>query len=707
MDITEDQSVENFQTVGLADDAKETVVEALHPLVQEVQARFEQAKRGRKSHEERWSRAYSNYRAEYGKEVAFTESEKSKVFIKATKTKTLAAYGQVLEVLFADGKIPITIEPTPVPEGIADTVHIDVEDAQESGEQPSQEPEVIFGYAGDGQDSSQISLSDRIGSYLSRQFRGAKVKEGPGVAPSHLTLEPAKVAAKKMERKVHDQFVECDLASVVRKSAWEQVCLGTGVVKGPFAFENEYPRWDEQGNYIPVKRTVPKADHVSVWNFYPDPEAYTLSDCDFTVERHKMTKTMLRNLRRRPFFRKSAIEEAIMDGPNYLSEWWEPEIDENSETGATSESRWEVLEYWGVLDREFVEEELSQDLPEDLYDADEVQVNVWTCGHHLLRVVLNPFKPRRLPYQVFSYEMNPYSIFGVGVPENMEDCQTLMNGFTRLAIDNAVLAGNMMLEVDETNLAPGQSMKIEPGKIWRRVAGAPGQAVFGTKFPNTANENMMMFDKFRQIADDATGLPSYSHGQTGVTGTTRTASGMSMLMGAASLSIKTVVKNIDDYLLKPLGEAFYRFNMQFDFDPEIRGDLSVYARGTSSLMQREVKSQRIMQFIQIASSPVTAAYPNFEYLMKEAAKTLDLDPEKAVNDPKAAQVQAALMGQMGAVKGAPPSVQGPSMNDPTGTGGGMIGGAGQAFPGDPQFTGNDQGGGQQPQSPQMGGMNVQ
>ena len=41
-------------------------------------------------------------------------------------------------------------------------------------------------------------------------------------------------------------------------------------------------------------------------------------------------------------------------------------------------------------------------------------------------------------------------------------------------------------------------------------------------------------------------------------------------------------------LLRPLGEGFFRFNMQFDFDPEIKGDLEVKARGTESLMANEV-----------------------------------------------------------------------------------------------------------------------
>ena len=38
--------------------------------------------------EERWLRAYKNYRGLYGSDVQFTEAEKSRIFIKVTKTKT-------------------------------------------------------------------------------------------------------------------------------------------------------------------------------------------------------------------------------------------------------------------------------------------------------------------------------------------------------------------------------------------------------------------------------------------------------------------------------------------------------------------------------------------------------------------------------------------------------------------------------------------
>ena len=164
-------------------------------------------------------------------------------------------------------------------------------------------------------------------------------------------------------------------------------------------------------------------------------------------------------------------------------------------------------------------------------------------------MVLNPFKPAKIPYMAAPYELNPYSFFGVGIAENMDDTQTLMNGFMRMAVDNAVLSGNLLIEIDETNLVPGQDLSVYPGKVFRRQGGAPGQAIFGTKFPNVSNENMQLFDKARQLADESNRIPSFAHGQTGVSGVGRTASGISMLMNAAAGSIKTVIKNVDDYLL--------------------------------------------------------------------------------------------------------------------------------------------------------------
>jgi hypothetical protein len=300
---------------------------------------------------------------------------------------------------------------------------------------------------------------------------------------------------------------------------------------------------------------------------------------------------------------------------------------------------------------------------------------------------------------VCPYELNPYQFFGIGVPENMEDSQQIMNGHARMAIDNLALSGNLVFDVDETQLVPGQDMKIFPGKIFRRQSGQPGTSINAIKFPNNTQENMMMFDRFRQLADEATGIPSYSHGTTGVQSTTRTAAGMSMLMGAAALSIKTVIKNVDDYLLKPLGENLFHWNMQFNADiPIIKGDLEIKARGTSSLMQKEVRSQRLMTFMQTAANPALAPFVRWHTCLKEIAKALDIDPDQLINDPEKAAIYAQIMGMvngnqnnttpageqnpMETVGKVPP---GASITDPTGNGGGNIGVGNIPMPGEAGF----------------------
>ena len=274
-----------------------------------------------------------------------------------------------------------------------------------------------------------------------------------------------------------------------------------------------------------------------------------------------------------------------------------------------------------------------------------------------------------------------------------------------MAIDNLALSGSLVFDVDETALVGGQSMEIYPGKVFRRQAGVPGTAINGLKFPNTSQENMMMFDKFRQLADEQTGIPSYSHGQTGVQSMTRTASGMSMLLGAASLNIKTVIKNLDDFLLKPLGEAYFQWNMQFlEGKLDVQGDLEVKATGTNSLMQKEVRSQRLTTFLQTVQNPAVAPFVKINKLISELAYSLDLDPDELLNDPEEAAIMAQIIGMqnagqntgaeagptgqesggMGAAEGVPPGAQ---ELGATGTGGGNIGIGGVPQPGEGEFAG--------------------
>jgi hypothetical protein len=668
-----------------------------------IMEKYNRADDYRQQDEQRWLRSYRNYRGLYSPDVQFTEAEKSRVFIKVTKTKTLAAYGQIVDVLFAAQKFPLSVDPTELPEGVVADVNFDPKEPEQLRESELNEPVSPYGYPGDDRDlpagATAKTLTESLGP-LKNKFEGVEgVREGTGKTPTAITFSPAMIAAKMMQKKIHDQLEESGASKHLRSTAFEMALFGTGVMKGPFAIDKEYPSWDEEGQYTPTIKTIPQVSHVSVWNFYPDPDATNMDEAQYVIERHKMSRSQMRNLKRRPFFRGNVIDEAIQLGENYTKEYWEDDLSDYSPDHGVE--RFEVLEYWGMVDVEMLLDQ-GVDIPDELSEVDELQANVWICNGKLLRMVLNPFKPARIPYMAAPYELNPYSFFGVGIAENMDDTQTLMNGFMRMAVDNAVLSGNLILEVDETNLVPGQDMSVYPGKVFRRQGGAPGQAIFGTKFPNVSGENLQLFDKARVLADESTGFPSFAHGQTGVSGVGRTASGISMLMGAAQGGIKSVIKNVDDYLLRPLGEGLFRFNMQFDFDPKIKGDLEVKARGTESLMANEVRSQRLMQFMQISSSPALAPFAKFQYIIREIAKSLELDPDKVTNNMDEAAIQAELMKgfqQPAEGQGAP---AGANPADPTGAGGGNIGTGQVPTPQEQGFSGNAEGQGA-PQQAQAAG----
>ena len=142
--------------------------------------------------------------------------------------------------------------------------------------------------------------------------------------------------------------------------------------------------------------------------------------------------------------------------------------------------------------------------------------------------------------------------------------------------------------------------------------------------------------------------------------------------------------------------------MQFDYDPDIKGDLEVKAQGTESLMANEVRSQRLMQFLQVASNPALAPFAKMDYIIREIAKAMDLDPNKVTNSLQDAAIQAEIFKMFQQQQPAPqqqqapqgpegegqPAPAGADAQDTTGAGGGQIGTGTAPAPGEEGFTGN-------------------
>ena len=671
-----------------------------------VKAKFEDAENGRRSHELKWLQSYKNFKGIYDSTTQYRDSERSKVFIKITKTKVLAAYGQIVDILFTNKKFPLVVEPTPMPEGIEEFAHM------KTPLDENQQPSDPYGFEGDGRElppgAMQASEPHKLGTY------GNEFPDMLASGPARLgepQLKPAQKMAMNMEKCIHDQLTDSNAVNVFRKAIFESALLGTGIVKGPLNFYKRVHNWEMnpdsgQKEYSPYEKVMPRIEYVSLWDFHPDPSATSIDDCEYVIQRHRMNRQQLRGLVKRPYFDASAIEECLAKGPNYEDKYYEDTIREDDTEPYYQENRYEVLEYWGVIDKKYANE-VGMENANKMSEFDQLQVNVWVCGGMVIRCVANPFTPARLPFQAFPFEIDPYQIWGVGVAENMEYSQKLMNGHYRMAIDNLALAGNLVFDVDEASLVPGQNMDIFPGKIFRRQSGVTGTAINGLKFPNTAPENIQMYQISRQLADEDTGIPSIMHGQTGVTGTGRTAAGLSMLMGSAGLAMKTVIKNIDDHLLKPLGESLFQWNMQFNDNlGEIKGDLEIKPRGVAAVMQKEVRTQRLTALLQTVSNPMLAPFIKIPNLIKELAIAQDIDPDTLVNDQNEAQLYAKMLQgmmanvQQGAGENAVASGQQQGMEQPSGvsqqpegtdsqgSGNGTIGVGATPTAGETGFTGN-------------------
>ena len=121
-----------------------------------------------------------------------------------------------------------------------------------------------------------------------------------------------------------------------------------------------------------------------------------------------------------------------------------------------------------------------------------------------------------------------------------------------------------------------------------------------------------------------------------------------MLLGQANITIKDQVKNFDDGITKPFITAMYYWNMQFNSDEDIKGDYAVVARGSSSLIAKEVRSQTLLQFAQITQNEMDASSVKRPTLIRAIADSLDLSDDNLVLSDK--EIEANQQAQQQAAQ---------------------------------------------------------
>jgi hypothetical protein len=204
---------------------------------------------------------------------------------------------------------------------------------------------------------------------------------------------------------------------------------------------------------------------------------------------------------------------------------------------------------------------------------------------------------------------------------------------------------------------------------------------------------MGIYQNFAQMADEYSSIPRYMTGDASGGGALRTSSGMSMLMSNAGKSIKQVIYNIDTKVTQPMLERLYFHNMRYADDADLKGDIRVVARGASSLVVKEQTQQRRNEFLQIVASNEMfmdiVGEEAIASLLREIAKTLDMDASEIVPPPEeirarlaAKRNMAMLQAQASLKQGGQPGQPGQPQQQP-GQGPMPIGGGAQLQDGAP------------------------
>jgi len=157
--------------------------------------------------------------------------------------------------------------------------------------------------------------------------------------------------------------------------------------------------------------------------------------------------------------------------------------------------------------------------------------------------------------------------------------------------------------------------------------GSSSPAVRFTQPDDNANTLMGVYDKFSKLADDHSGIPSYVYGDLNVQGAGRTASGLSMLMGSAGKGIRQVVMHIDNDVIKPIVHRQFVYNMRYDEDETIKGDVEIMPKGAVNLAVKETVNVRRLEFLNATANEIDMNIVGVDgraAILREVAKGLQM-----------------------------------------------------------------------------------
>jgi hypothetical protein len=260
---------------------------------------------------------------------------------------------------------------------------------------------------------------------------------------------------------------------------------------------------------------------------------------------------------------------------------------------------------------------------------------VWTIDNVVIKAKLAPLGEAVAHHHYFVFEDDDLSILGNGLCDTLRDSQMSLNETVRAALDNASVIGPMV-EINTDMLTPGQNHSIGKHKSWMRESNG-GQsdaipAVRNISIDSHLNELLPLVQLFLSFGDKESGLPPASLGDTSGGGSEalRTQRNASMFLGAAALPVRDTVRNYDTFTISMIS-ALVAWNKKYAPDASRDGDHNIIARGSTSLIAKEVLAQSLAEF-KLSLTPDELPYIKTRALLIERAKANDIPVDDLMED---------------------------------------------------------------------------
>ena len=463
--------------------------------------------------------------------------------------------------------------------------------------------------------------------------------------------QEAKARAERMEKKMQDQLLEGRFLEALTDFASDFAEYPTGFLTKAVRRKKRLT-WtqDSQGEWLPgVKHEeIPTWYAISPHDAFPGPNARHLQDGYF-CERVEWSLSELADLREEEGYSATEIDAVLAEhrqgtplDPESSGESTREDLEHRHAASGDKAPDDTVVgvkfsgSVSGQMLIEWGKKDIKQDDENKYFDILAVLI-----GKHVVKAILNPHPLGERPVYGSSFVCVRNSVWGRSPAQKMRDCQDGMNATVRNLVNNIAMCGGPQVAADNHAIAPECNVNhIWPRKVWL-YDGDKTQNREPVKFHQPdcyAAELLQVAAFFEKESDDRTGVPRFMYGDQDVSGAGKTASGLSMLMGAASKRMKKLLHNIDLDILRPALTDLYVWNMLYlpnDEYSDLKGDCQIVPKGIMALLHKEQLQLRRQEALDRTNNATDLQIIGVEgraKLLRSVFQALELDNDIVPDD---------------------------------------------------------------------------